>query len=43
MECTTRRLRCDYRTKPDVYDMCNMGKCPVWKAGRWGEVSEYSP
>lgn len=40
VECTAKNNRCDYRSKPDVYTMCDMGKCPTWRIGRWSEVSE---
>ena len=40
VECTAKNNRCDYRSKPDVYTMCDMGKCPTWRIGRWSEVGE---
>ena len=40
VECTAKNNRCDYRSKPDIYTMCDMGKCPTWRIGRWSEVSE---
>ena len=42
VQCVGRKFRCDYRNQPDVYTMCDMGSCPVWRAGRWSEVTRVS-
>ena len=38
MQCVGGKFRCDYRNQPDVYTMCDMGSCPVWRVGQWSEV-----
>ena len=39
VQCVGEKFRCDYRNRPDLYTMCDMGLCPVWRAGRWSEVT----
>ena len=38
VECSGNRGKCDVQTKPTSTVSCNLGSCPVWKVGDWGQV-----
>ena len=38
VECSGNRGKCDVQTKPTSTASCNLGSCPVWKVGDWGQV-----